>query len=146
VIIADTENTTAYFTFSSQVFPRVQEFRVYGPKGSLVIDDMHQTLIRTVNTNYKYYLNHFVPPVLYARQYLANARRNVSKFLRKDFHFESGRKRLIEEFYNSITSDAPLPLSYREILLVSRIMDDIFDQISGNRTAEPARVYANLAG
>src|SRR6185436_11337943 len=104
------DNRTAYFTFSSQMYPRVQEFRVFGPKGSIVIDDMHQSLIRVVNTNYKYYLNHFVPPMLYGTQHMANACRNMWKFVRQDFHFESGRKRLIETFYRSIRSDEPLPL------------------------------------
>jgi predicted dehydrogenase len=141
VIIADSRNTTAYFTFSSQIYPRVQQFRVCGPKGSIVIDDMHQTLTTVVNTNYKYYLNHFVPPLLYAKQYFANAGRNIAQFMRNDFHFESGRKTLIEAFYRSITEDTPLPLSFREILLVARIMDEIFAQISAsgtlNRLPEP---------
>jgi hypothetical protein len=38
-------------------------------------------------------------------------------------------KCLIESFYRSITDGAPLPISYREILLTSRIMDTIFEQL-----------------
>jgi predicted dehydrogenase len=129
VIITNNDNTTAYFTFSSQIYPRVQQFRIYGSKNTLIVDDMHQTLIRIHNTNYKYYLNHFIPPVLYAKQYLANTGQNMKKFLKKDFHFESGRKFLIESFYRSILDNTPLPLSYREILLTSKIMDSIFAQI-----------------
>ena len=42
---------------------------------------------------------------------------------------KSGMKFLIESFYKSISQDLPLPISYKEILLTSKIMDDIFNQI-----------------
>jgi predicted dehydrogenase len=144
VTIVDDRNTTAYFTFSTQISPRIQQFRVLGPGGGLVIDDLHQTLITVNNSTYKYYLNHFIPPLLYARQYAANARANITRFIRRDFHFESGRKRLIEAFYRAVTVNGPLPLSYREILMTSRIMDDIFRQVgraSAGRT--PAALFSD---
>jgi predicted dehydrogenase len=141
VMIADERNTTAYFTFSTQMFPRIQQFRLYGTRNSLMLDDIHQTLITVNNTSYKYYLNHFIPPFLYARQYAANAWANIGQFLRRDFHFESGRKRLIEAFYRSVSEDTPLPLSYREILMTSRIMDDIFSQLTN--TVDEVRPYAH---
>ena len=128
VIISDSENTTAYFTFSSQIFPRIQQFRVYGPKRSLAIDDMRQTLI-CENSNYTYYLNHVVPSCLFAKQHVGNVLHSIRKFLHRDFHFESGRKVLIESFYRSIYEGTPLPISQREILLTARIMDSIFDQV-----------------
>ena len=80
---------------------------------------------------YKSFARYFVPPLDYAGQYLSNWGGNVRKFLRSDFHlpFDAGMKRLIEGFYRSITDNEPVPLSYREILLTSRIMDDIFAQI-----------------
>jgi len=141
VIIADRKNTTAYFTFSTQIGPRVQEFRVYGRKHSLIIDDLHQTLIKTGGRSYKYYLNHFIPPALQAGQYLRNARHNIGRFLARDFHFEAGRKYLIEAFYRAIVEDAPLPLTYREILLTARIMDAIFGQLlSGVTSPGPRRL------
>jgi predicted dehydrogenase len=141
VMIADDRNTTAYFTFSTQMFPRIQQFRLYGTRNSIMLDDIHQTLIAVNNTSYKYYLNHFIPPLLYARQYLANARSNIRQFLRRDFHFESGRKRLIESFYQAVSEGTPLPLSYREILMTSRIMDDIFAQLAANRDESRVLVH-----
>ena len=42
---------------------------------------------------------------------------------------EAALKTLIELFYYSIVEGTSLPLSYREILLTSKIMDDIFEQI-----------------
>lgn len=128
VIIHDNENTTAYFTFSSQICPPIKQFRIYGPKGSLIMDHEHQTVIK-VSKNYKYYLNHFISPLFDAKQYMANSIINIKKFIKKDFHFESGRKFLIDSFYRSVSDGAPLPISYREILLTSKIMDAVFKQI-----------------
>ena len=130
VIINDGDRRTAYFTFSSQIAPPIKQFRIYGPKNSLIIDHEHQTVIK-VSKNYTYYLNHFISPLVDARQYLGNSVTNIKKFIKKDFYFESGRRYLIESFYRSISQGDPLPISYREILLTSRIMDDIFEQIYG---------------
>jgi hypothetical protein len=50
----------------------------------------------------------------------------------------AGMYHLIESFYRSITQDAPVPISYREILLTARIMDDIFAQLGEKeRKAHP---------
>ena len=38
-------------------------------------------------------------------------------------------KELIERFYDSIRSNGPPPIPYREIILTARIMDEIFAQI-----------------
>lgn len=128
VIIHDNKNITAYFTFSSQINPPVKQFRIYGPKNSLIVDHEHQTVIK-VSKNYTYYLNHFISPLTDAKQYMANSMTNIKKFIKRDFHFEAGRKYLIESFYRSVSDGAPLPISYREILITTEIMDAIFEQI-----------------
>lgn len=135
VIIYD-DYTTAYFTFSSQMKPELHQFRIYGPKNSLIVDHTHQTLIKVNKTNiYKLQLNYFIPPLIYAKQYLANSGYNIKKFIKRDLHMNSGMKFLIESFYRSIIDDTPLPISYKEILLTSKIMDVIFDKISNSKVA-----------
>ncbi len=130
VIIYDSNGTTAYFTFSSQINPVLHQFRVYGTKNSLIVDDDNQTLIKVRGGKYKSYLNHFIPPCNYAKQYFANSTYNIKKFIKRDFHMNYGMKYLIEAFYRSVSDDTPLPISYKEILLTSRIMDAIFEQIN----------------
>ena len=139
VIIQDEDFTTAYFTFSSQIRPVPHQFRLYGLKNSLIVDDEHQTLIKIDNKEYKSYLRYFVPPFGYAKQYLENFGRNFKKFIMKDFHMpnDAALKTLIESFYNSIVSNAPLPLSYKEIILTSKIMDAIFAQVVVNEVSRP---------
>jgi len=129
VVISDGERTTAYFTFSSQMRPSLHEFRIYGPKNGLALDHNHETVLRLRGAKFKSYADHFIPPVLFAKQHLANLVGNAKLFLAGDFHMDSGMKFLIESFYRSIRDGAPLPIPYREILLTSRIMDAIFEQI-----------------
>ncbi len=128
VIISDDQRTTAYFTFSSQIRPSLHQFRIIGPKNGLLIDQDNETLVRLRGARYKSYLEQFVPPLTFAKQYLDNFATNVRLFLGRDFHMKSGMKFLIEAFYKSIANDTPPPIPYREILLTSRIMDDIFRQ------------------
>jgi len=130
VIINDSNCSTAYFTFSSQMRPALKHFRIYGPVNGLVVDHDQQTVIKLKGTPYKSYVEKFVPPFSFAEQYVENASFNIRKFLIHDFHMKSGTKFLIESFYHSVVHGTPLPISYREILLTSRIMDTIFEQVN----------------
>jgi predicted dehydrogenase len=130
VLITEEGRTTAYFTFSSQMRPSLHQFRVYGPKNGLLLDQDQETLIRLKGKKSKSFLEKFVTPWNLATQYRDNAWLNMQTFLARDFHMKSGMKYLIEHFYRSITEGEPLPIPYREILLTTRIMDVIFTQIA----------------
>jgi predicted dehydrogenase len=130
VIISEEERTTAYFTFSSQMKPSIHELRVYGSKNGLVVDQDHDILLKLRGDKYKSYADKFIPPAQFAKQYLGNLLSNTKLFLNNDFHMDAGMKHLMEAFYNSIREDTPVPIPYREILLTTRIMDDIFNQLT----------------
>jgi predicted dehydrogenase len=130
-IIIDDHKTTAYFTFSTRMRPLLREFRIYGPKNALIINQDHHSLIKVPGTNYKSYLDKFIPLNYYAKQYRKNMLANAKLFLKGNFHMKSGLRQLIELFYRSISDNSPLPISYKEILLTTRIMDSIFTQIYG---------------
>src|SRR5439155_24232614 len=136
VIICEEDSTTAYFTFSSQMRPSLHQFRMYGSENGLILDHDDETLIKLRGTRFKSYVEKFVPPAQMAAQYLENLRGNLAKFLARDFHMKSGMKYLIASFYRSIVEDAPLPISYREILLTARIMDSIFAQLNAASSQE----------
>jgi predicted dehydrogenase len=137
VIIREDGGSTAYFTFSSQMRPSLHQFRIYGPKNGLLLDQDNETLIKLRGRRYKSYLEQFVPPVSYALQYAGNFRENLRSFLANDFHPKAGMKFLIESFYRSVLDNAPLPISYREIILTSRIMDKIFRSLDST-SIDPA--------
>jgi predicted dehydrogenase len=139
VIINDEDRATAYFTFSSQMRPSLHEFRIYGPKNALILDQDTETLIKLRGEMYKSYAAKFVPPVMMARQNFSNLTTNLKTFLARDFQMKSGMKFLIESFYRSIVEDAPLPIPYREILLTANIMESIFTGLSEQTTQGQAQ-------
>lgn len=136
VIISDNVNTTAYFTFTSQIKPPVQEFRIFGPKNSLIVDNAHRAVVKLKGTNHKSYLTFFVPPLTMGKQYLKNFWSNIFQFLKADFHMDAGMKNLIEAFYDSIQNNSPPPISYREIRLIAIIMDKIFNQLNSHQSSK----------
>lgn len=138
VIISDSEQSTAYFTFSSQMRPLLHEFRIFGPKNGLILDQDHEIVLRLRGAKFKSYADYFIPPVLFAKQHLGNLLRNAKLFLGRDFHMDAGMKVLIESFYRSVREDTSVPIPYREILLTARIMDMIFDQLREQVPDQPA--------
>jgi predicted dehydrogenase len=122
-------NTSAYFTFSTQIKPGLHQLRLYGTLSSLVVDYNQQTIIVHENKQYKSYLNRLIPPFALAGKYLSDAVANLIKFLKADFHFNAGMRVLIESFYRCILRGGPPPIPYREILLTTKIMDEIFRQL-----------------
>lgn len=139
VIVFDESGATAYFTVSSHMHPSLHQFRIFGPRNGLLLDQDNETLIRLKGKRYKSYAEHFLSPLDLARQYVENSSRNIRTFLANDFHMKSGLKYLVEAFYSSITNGNPPPIPYREIVLTTRIMDDIFAQIRRSNAA-PERV------
>jgi predicted dehydrogenase len=147
VILTDARGTTAYFTFSSQMRPCLHQFRVYGPKNGLQLDEDDQTLLRLAGKRFPSHAARFIPPWVMARQCLGNWTGNFRLFLRREFHMKAGMKHLIESFYHAVNGEAPLPIPYREILLTARIMDQIFSQLatSSRPDAETLRDCVSLA-
>ncbi len=145
-VIVRGQDATAYFTFSSQMRPVLNQLRIYGPRNGLIVDTGKQILIKLNGIPYKSYLEQFVPPWDLGGQYILNFCRNARKFLKADFHTDHGKKFLIRAFYDSITHGAALPIPYREILLTSQIMDEIFSQLGLGGSLTKAGAGANLFG
>ncbi|HSS95416.1 MAG TPA: hypothetical protein VLK33_00220, partial [Terriglobales bacterium] len=128
VLIVDGDQT-AYFTFSSRMRPSQRELRIFGPENGLIMDEDQQTLIKLSGSRYKSYAENFLPPLSFARQYIGNWAHNMRLFLQNDFHSDASKKYLFEKFYDSILNGKSPPISYREILLTTRIMEIIFAQL-----------------
>jgi predicted dehydrogenase len=142
VIISDQGRTTAYFTFSSQMRPGLHQFRVYGPKNGLILDQDQETLIQLRGARYKSYAEKFFPPAVAAKQNIRNLATNFKTFLKNDFQMKSGMKYLIESFYASIVDGTPEPIPYREIILTARIMETVFDRL-GRQSGTQSRIVTS---
>src|SRR5262249_14837438 len=112
VVVSDRQNRTAYFTFFTEMNSPCQELRVFGSKGTIIVDNLHRTTVHLnrSNSDLKSYLNFFVPPVNLACSYGRNFLQNMAAFLKSDFHADAGLKNLIERFYRSIQFGEPLPI------------------------------------
>jgi predicted dehydrogenase len=135
---------TAYFTFSSQMRPSLHMLRLYGPKNGLIVDEKQQTVIKVRGARHKSYLEQFLPPWGYAKQYVGEVLGNMKKFAKGDFPEEYGKKFLIRAFYRSVTEGGPVPIPYHEILRTSRIMDDIFSQLSSAQRAAKSELAGQV--
>ena len=129
VLLRDRSGTTAFFCFSTNIAPGLNQLRVCGPANSLLVDQASGSFIRLRNRSDKSYLTYFVPPVVAAKEYLRNSFMNVTNFVRQRLHQDAGVKELVERFYDSIRHKTEPPLPYREIILTARIMDQIFAQV-----------------
>jgi hypothetical protein len=140
VLIRDKFGTTAFLCFSTQIKPGLNFLRICGPKNSVVVDVTSGTLIRSEGKAYKSYLTYFVPPFKSARQHFKNGVSNIFNFLRGRLHQDFGMKELIERFYQSIREKTAPPIPYREIVLTTKIMDEIFKQAYPS----PAKSFASI--
>jgi predicted dehydrogenase len=147
VLLRDRNATTALFCFSTQI-RGLNQLRVYGPGGSITADIITGSLIRNPSRSYRSYLTYFIPPLKNAWQHFRNCQLNLSNFVRQQLYQDFGMKELIERFYNSIREETPLPISYREIILTARIMDEIFAQVYPNtkQQTENKRQRRNNSG
>jgi len=138
VLIRDKSGTTAFFCFSTQIKPGMSQFRICGPRNSLLVEQTSGCIIQHKKRNNKSYLTFFLPPLLNACEHVRNAGRNIVNFAGRKLYQDSGMTELIQRFYQSIQLKTPPPIPYREIILTARIMDEIFAQIySESRLPEP---------
>ena len=129
VLIRGLSGTTAFFCFSTQIAPGLNQLRICGPKNSLTVDHASGSLIRHEDRSYKSYLTYFLPPLVAAKEHLRNAASNLKSFFTQRLHQDAGMKELIERFYHSVRAKGDPPIPYREIILTAQIMDRIFAQV-----------------
>jgi predicted dehydrogenase len=129
VLLRDHTGTTAFFCFTTQVKPGLNRLRLYGPRNSITVDLASGSVYRHSGRNYKSYLVFVAPPIVAARQHLANAVRNTVSIARKRLYQESGMQELIQRFYESFTAGGTLPIPYRDILVTARVMDSVFAEL-----------------
>jgi predicted dehydrogenase len=121
--------TSAYATFSAHARPVGQTLRFYGTKNTAHVDFAARTVVLERKQTFPSALGRLVPPFLVAKDYFRQGLNNVNSFCHARFHFFEGMHRLLDEFYLSIEKDTQPPLSYKEILRVSSMMERIFEQI-----------------
>jgi predicted dehydrogenase len=124
-----TPGASAFAWFSSHLRPPVQFLRIYGTKGTAQVHLGTSTVTFEPVARLPSAFGRLTPAFSQGRQYLREARRNLGRFARNDFHFFAGLNRLFGRFYGAILEDGPPPIPYRDILRVSAWMDEIWRQV-----------------
>jgi predicted dehydrogenase len=122
-------HTSAYATFSCHARPVGHCLRVYGTKNTAHVDFMARTVVLERKQALPSAVGRLVPSFLTAKDYMRQGMKNVGRFSRSQFHYFDGMRTLLTDFYLSIERDTEPPIAYREILRVSAMMDDIFQQV-----------------
>jgi predicted dehydrogenase len=115
--------------FSSHVQPAAHTVRVYGTKNTITVDYEARTVTLDASAKLPSAIGRLIPPFSMAKQYWRAGMRNVRLFRRSDYHYFAGMNELMRRFYQSIAENSAPPVSYRDILRISSIMDEIFRQI-----------------
>jgi predicted dehydrogenase len=128
-VVIEGARTTGYATFSSHIRPAGQFVRVYGTRNTLHVDYAMRTVTLESAATLPSAVGRLVPAFAQAASFLKEGTRNVLRFARSEFHFFAGMQHLIARFYDSIQTDAPLPIAHRDILRIAAVMDEIFRQV-----------------
>jgi predicted dehydrogenase len=123
------KRVSMYGTFSAAIRPVGQFMRVYGTRGSVHVDLVCQTVVLDSTPTFPSAIGRLLPAFAQGKAYRREGRRNVRRFLRSEFHFMAGMHEIISRFYDSILDGKELPVSYRDMLRVSWMLDEIFRQV-----------------
>lgn len=137
------QKTTAYLTFSAHARPVAHFCRVYGTKNTAHADFNNRTVALDKAPTIPSAIGRLVPAFESAAQYLRAGAQNLGRFAGSRFHFFAGLGELISRFYASIETDAPLPISTRDILRVAKMMDEIFEQLDQHGRSAGLRASAH---
>jgi predicted dehydrogenase len=120
---------TASVTFSAHARPVGHTLKVYGTKNTAMLDFNARTIVLERDQKFPSALGRLFPPFLVTKDHLGQAMKNLGRFRRAQSHYFDGMRSLLTEFYGCIERDSAPPIPYREFLLVSSMMDRIFQQV-----------------
>jgi predicted dehydrogenase len=129
------ERVTAYVTFSAHARPVHHFLRVYGTRNTAHVDYNNRTCTLDVGNTLPSALGRLVPAFQSAAGYAREGVKNVSMFGKSKFHFFVGYGELFRRFYRSLQDGSPLPISHRDILRTSWMLDEVFAQVTPKRDA-----------
>jgi predicted dehydrogenase len=135
-VMIQSSKATAYATFSSHIRPPPHYVRVFGTKNTVHADFAARTVTLETSAKLPSAIGRLIPAFEMAKQYAQAGTRNAARFAKSEFHFFSGLNYLFRHYYKAILDGTPPPIPYKDILRVSKWMDDIFAQTSGKEAGK----------
>jgi predicted dehydrogenase len=128
-VILGGRRVTAYASFSAHARPVVHQARVHGTRNTMLVDYVARTVTLAHAPPLPSAVGRLLAPLPAAGDLVREVARNAVRFARSDYHFFAGLHELMRRFYASIHDGRPPPISARDILWVSSVMERIFDEI-----------------
>ncbi len=119
---------TAYVTFTCSARPITHGVRVFGTKNTAYANFVTRTVTLECKPALPSALGRMLVAFPQGWEYHREGWKNVFRFLKYQFHFQSGMNELFRRFYQSIRDDHDPPISDREILTTAQLMDEILAQ------------------
>jgi predicted dehydrogenase len=105
--------------------PTSHTLKVVGTTDSVELDYTARTLVHTVRWAQPSALGRLFPAWVQARQFWANAKRNLGLFRRYEYHYFQCMRVLLNRFYDAVEGRGADPIPPEQILRVTRIIDQI---------------------
>lgn len=116
---------TATAVISAHGRPVSHQLKVVGTRDTVELDYAARTLVRTARQSQPSAIGRLFPPWVQARQFMRNGWRNLGQFRRYEFHYFQCMRVLLSRFYDAVEGRGPDPVPARQILGVSRVIDQI---------------------
>lgn len=120
---------SAYGTFSGHARPAAHFVRLYGTRQTLHVDYVGRTVVRDPEPALPSALGRVLAPFRQASRQLGQGWRNTVRFARHDFQYFAGLNNLLRAFYGCILDGGPSPISDREMLRTSALVESVLDQV-----------------
>jgi predicted dehydrogenase len=127
------ERVTGYGTFSADIRPVGHFLRLYGTRNTLHADFNKRTVVIEASPRFPSALGRLLPAFAEGFRYFRAGGRNLMEFAGNEFHYFQGMKTLLMKFYESIVTDGPPPIPYRDLIRMSAVLDEIFRQAPQGR-------------
>jgi len=127
------QTSSAHAIFSAHARPLAHYLTIFGTKNTMHLDFISSTMTFSSTSTLPGTIGRLSCAFGQAWQYFREGGRNVIRFARSQYHYLDGLNFLLTAFYDSIIHDTPVPIPHTEMLRISVMMDEIFEQVRGTR-------------
>ncbi len=115
--------------FSCHARPVMHRLTVHGTRDTVTADWLARTVTLARGRDLPSALGRMLPAFEQAARFFRAGASNVAAFARSELGYFAGLEELIRRFYRSIADGVELPISYRDILWVSRAVHEVTRQL-----------------
>ena len=127
-ILLANSRVTAFGNFSANAKPAGHTLKVCGTKATLEVDYVGRTITFAAGPKMPSAIGRLRMAFSQGFQFYREGMRNVIRFAKSDYRFNSGLGLLFERFYDSIINDTPPPIAYDDMVWVTAVMEEVFRQ------------------